>query len=364
MSGPLPANALPLPGVVALGLGLDARLAEPGALRLLGIAALVLALGALGLVRRRRALRRTAGGLGPRIAPGANTLRPAIRLGLSSFGLALLAVALVRPQCGTRTELARRYGVDVVVALDASRSMTARDVRPDRLGRAKLEVGALLDGLGGDRVGVVAFAGSALVQCPLTTDYEAARLFLRAADPDALPDPGTSIAAALAAAKGLLDTAERGARSKIVLLVTDGEDHAGEAASTARALSEAGVRVDVLAVGTESGATLPVVDAQGRVTGERKDRRGETIVSRLDALGLAEIARAGGGALHRVDAPGGGAASFRAALERLERSELEGRLVTVYEERYALAAAPALLLLLAGLLLPEGRAVRGREGAP
>ena len=149
-------------------------------------------------------------------------------------------MALAQPQCGTRTELSRRYGADVVVVLDVSRSMEARDVRPSRLERARLEVGALLDRLKGDRVGVVVFAGEAFVQCPLTTDYDAARLFLRAVGPDAVPQQGTAVANALLGAKELLEAAERGARGKVVLLVSDGEDHDGEVLDAASALAGAG----------------------------------------------------------------------------------------------------------------------------
>jgi len=247
-------------------LGYALRLADPGALRLLLAVLLLALLGALALVRRRRALARAAGASAPRLAPAANRTRPAARLGLSLLGLALLAVALSRPQCGTRSEIARRYGVDLVVVLDASRSMLAEDVRPDRLARAKLELGALLDGLAGDRVGLVVFAGEAFVACPLTTDYAAARLFLRSVEPDALPRQGTALAQALERAREALDLPEGAARARVVLVVSDGEDHEGGTASAARALADAGVRIFALAVGTAAGAPVPPrAGARGRV---------------------------------------------------------------------------------------------------
>jgi len=337
-------------------LGYALRLADPGALRLLLAVLLLALLGALALVRRRRALARAAGASAPRIAPAANRTRPAARLGLSLLGLALLAVALSRPQCGTRSEIARRYGVDLVVVLDASRSMLAEDVRPDRLARAKLELGALLDGLAGDRVGLVVFAGEAFVACPLTTDYAAAKLFLRSVEPDALPRQGTALAQALERAREALDLSEGAARARVVLVVSDGEDHEGGTASAARALADAGVRIFALAVGTAAGAPVPP-------RAGARARPGDPALTRLDAVSLRLLADVGGGEVYDVAAPGGGLAPFRAELDRMERTELEGRLTVVYEERYALAAFPAFLLLLASLLLREARTARGEGGA-
>lgn len=337
-------------------LGYPLRLAEPGALRLL-LAVLAVALaGAFALARRRAALRRAAGPLAARVAPASNATRPAARLGLSATALALFALALSRPQCGTRAEVTRRRGLDVVVALDASRSMLAADVRPDRLTRAKLEIGALLDGLAGDRVGLVAFAGDAFVQCPLTSDTAAAKLFLRAVAPEAQPRQGTALAGALRAAKEVLDGSARPGRARVLLVVSDGEDHEGGLASAAQALAADGVRVFALAVGTAEGA--PVPPAAGARPGA-----GPPPVSRLDATALALLAAEGDGEVYDLSSSERGLAAFRAALDRMERTEIEGRTAVVYEDRYALAAFPGFLLLLGALLLREGRRSTA-EGAP
>jgi Ca-activated chloride channel family protein len=341
--------ALPEPALAFSFLGYALRLAEPGALRLLLAVGALGALGAVALVRRRRALTRAAGALAPRIAPGANRSRPAARLGLSLLGLALLALALSRPQCGTRTELTRRYGVDLAVVLDASRSMLAADVKPDRLSRAKLELGALLDGLGGDRVGLVVFAGDAFVACPLTTDHAAAKLFLRAVEPDQMPRQGTALARALAAAREMLlaSSGGGGARARVVLVVSDGEDHEGGTASAAKVLAQEGVRIFALAVGTAAGAPVPPRE------GARE--RANPVLTRLDLASLGLLADTGDGEVYGLSAPDRGLAAFRAALDRMERSEVEGRLTVTYEDRYALAAFPGFLLLLASLLVREGR---------
>jgi Ca-activated chloride channel family protein len=253
-----------------------------------------------------------------------------------------------------------------VVALDVSRSMQARDVRPDRLGRALLEVGALLDGLAGDRVGLVIFAGEAFVQCPLTTDYDAARLFLRAVSPRSVPQQGSDLGNALLAARQVLEASAAGAsRSKVVLVVTDGEDLEGGAREAAAQLAEAGIRIFALAVGTAAGEPIPVTDASGAVTGYKKGPGGDPVVTRLDLATLRAVAEKGGGEVFQLGEAGGGLDAFRAALDRLEKSELESRLTVQYEDRYALLAFPGLLLLLGSLLLPEGRAAlpEDEEGA-
>ncbi len=335
-------------------LGAPARLLVPGALWLLVVVAALAGLAAWRLLDRRALLRRTAGPQAARLAPGAGLSRPATRASLWLTGLLLLAVALSRPQCGTRTELSKRYGVDLVVLLDVSRSMLARDVQPDRLTRATLEVGSLLDQLAGDRVGVVVFAAEAFVQCPLTTDYQAAHLFLRSVGPGSVPQQGSDLGHALRAARQVLEQGENSqGRGKVVLLVSDGEDLEGDAGEAARALAEAGIRLHALAVGTAAGEPIPLLDARGQVTGYKKDAAGRAVVTRLDLATLREVTSRGGGEVFELNSPDHGLPAFRAALDGLQKSELTSRLTVQYEDRYAMAALPAFLLLLAGLLLGD-----------
>jgi len=351
--------AAPLPFQV---LGAPARLFAPEALWLLVAVAALAALGVVQLARRRALLDRVAGPQRERLAPRAGGTRPAVRLGLSLTGLALLALALSRPQCGSRTELSRRSGVDVVIALDVSRSMQARDVPPDRLTRALLEVGGMLDDLAGDRVGLVVFAGEAFVQCPLTTDYAAARLFLRAVTPESVPQQGSDVGNALQAARQVLEGSEQGGgRSKVVLLVSDGEDLEGEARRAAAQLGEAGIRVHALAVGTAAGEPVPLLGPDGEVRGYRKDRSGQPVVTRLDRATLEAVTGAASGEVFEIGSADHGPAALRAALATLEKGELTSRLTVEYEDRFAYAAWPALALLLLALLLPEGRRPARRD---
>src|SRR5712671_646165 len=223
-------------GIQTTLLGQHVRILTP---LLLWIAPLALVAGAIAAVRAWRRHRRLAALVPParfrHVLQGAGAAQGVVRSSAIGLGLFLLLLAAAGPQCGERTELVKRTGIDLVIALDASASMLARDVKPSRIERAKLEVSALLDRLKGDRVGLVVFAGEAFIQCPLTTDYAAARLFLRAVEPMSMPSQGTAIADALYQSKEVLEGGGRGDAAKAVLLITDGEDQRGDALESASA---------------------------------------------------------------------------------------------------------------------------------
>jgi Ca-activated chloride channel homolog len=343
-------------------LGFRLRIADPV---WLWVAPLGLLVGALavwrtwGRWRRARALVPEA--RREQILPTSGASQGVLRGSLLGTGLALLLVAAAGPQCGERTEIVKRSGIDLVVALDASTSMLARDVKPSRLERAKVEVAALLDRLRGDRVGLVVFAGESFVQCPLTTDYSAAKLFLRAVDPAAMPQQGTAIAAALQEARRVLDGGARGSAGRAVLLITDGEDNQGEAADAAKELGDAGVRVYAVAVGSEAGEPIPLTDAKGNVTGYKKDRDGRTVLTRIDVAGLSELTSRTGGKVLGAGGADLGVAAVVEELEKLQKGELESRLAVQYDDRYPYVAWPAFALLCAAAALGDGPLRRRRK---
>jgi Ca-activated chloride channel family protein len=290
----------------------------------------------------------------------------AARAVLFTLGIALVIVAMAGPQYGSRTRILRRRGVDIVVALDFSKSMLARDVRPSRIERAKAEVLRFVEELDGDRVGVVAFAGET-IEFPMTVDYAALALFFRDLGPYDMPVGGTAIARALVASKRLLDRAstrdaraaeraEGTPRSRVVVLLTDGEDHEGDPVSAARELAEAGIRVYTVGIGTSTGEPIPTYAPDGTWTGYQRDEQGNIVHTALTEEAereLREIAEITGGRYYAAGRGAVGIDQIRADIRRMHQDEQRSRRVTVQEGRYALFLVPAFLLLVLEALLPD-----------
>jgi Ca-activated chloride channel family protein len=337
-------------------LGYQVGLAQPAYLGLVLLGALVGFWAVFASVRRKD---RISSILSARfvdlLAPGLSVARPLTQSLFYGFGLFWLALALTQPQCGSKAELTKRRGIDVVVALDASKSMLARDVSPSRLERAKLELTTLLDELKGDRVGIVVFAGDAFIQCPLTSDYAAAKMFLRAVDPEQMPQGGTNIADALTLSKQVLDNADRGAKDRVVVLISDGEDLGGGVLEAADALKEAGVKVLTVGIGSEQGEPIPLINKRGETAGYKKDRDGNTVLTRLDRAGLTALAEATGGEFFYT--PKGVAMGEVVQLvDKMQKSELESRMVVRYAEGYQFFAAIGFVaLVLGGAVRPSRR---------
>jgi Ca-activated chloride channel family protein len=304
--------------------------------------------------RRERDLRRwCAPPLWARLLPERSRRAGLWRIGLLFLAVLYLALTAARPQLGSRILSVERKGIDLVIALDLSESMLAADLAPDRLTRARQEVQSLIDRLRGDRVALVAFAGEAFVQCPLTLDYAAARMFLRLMNTDLIPVPGTAIADAIRAATRAFDPEER--KFKALVLITDGEDHEGDIEGAVREAREQGVRIYAVGIGTARGEPIPLRDASGRVTDYKRDAAGEVVMTRLDPSALERICAETGGRYH--DGGAGGLALDRlyAEISGLEQKEQKGGIVTLYEDRYGHFAAVATLLLFAELLLSDRR---------
>jgi Ca-activated chloride channel family protein len=314
---------------------------------------LALALFAHAARRRREAL---ALFLGPRGAAEAAVLAPIarhrrLRATLSVAALACVGVALAGPRIGTTVREARQESLDLIIALDVSESMRTEDVAPNRLARARLEIERVVDARRGDRVGLVVFAGEAFLQCPLTTDLSAVRLFLDAVDPEQIAIQGTDVGRALAVAEQAFDAAEDGggaARPRAVLVVSDGEDHEGSLGQAADALREDGVALFALGVGTDEGGPVPEV-RRGERTGVKRDRSGEPVVSRYEEEALRAVA--GRGETFRIGRAGAAAPQIIDALARLDRAVLTQDEVPAGAERYQWPLALGLLLLVAERLL-------------
>ncbi len=337
-------------------LGYKAGFAQPWFL--LGILVALL-LGVIAIVvsvrRSTRLSKAVPNRLADVLAPGVSVLLPSLQSSAYTVALVFFALALAQPQCGEKAEVAKRRGIDVVVALDASKSMYARDVTPSRLERAKLELTSLLDSLKGDRVGLVVFAGDAFIQCPLTSDYAAAKLFLRAVDPETMPQGGTNIGAALLLSRQVLENADRGAKDRVVVLLSDGEDVTGDVGEGIDGLKEFGARVLAIGIGSDSGEPIPILNKGGDVVGYKKTEDGVTVISRLDRAGLTRIASATGGEFF-YQPRGVAMGEVVKIIDSLQKSELESRVTLKYGESYQPFLAIGIGFLILGMLiLPSWR---------
>jgi len=334
------------------------RFANPHLLwLLLAVPAAVLAY-ALAFARRRKLLALLGDGpLVAKMTGDVSVPRKVARAALVVAALALMALALGRPQAGGKARLTKQPGLDLVVALDFSRSMLAKDVYPSRLERAKRELEQLMEGLGGDRVGLVAFAGETL-SYPPTTDYAAVKLFWRDLGPWDMPVGGTAIGRAMRASMDLLTRlrAKGGpTRAQVILLLTDGEDTDSEPLEVADEAAKLGVKVFTVGVGSRSGELIPEYDEQGKVTGYVKDQEGKYVTSRLGEATLSQIAQRTGGEYFHADPRRFGVADVARALGGLKRSENEARVVKQYDEVYEALLLPAFLLLVGEACMSERR---------
>jgi Ca-activated chloride channel family protein len=273
--------------------------------------------------------------------------------------ITFVVIVLARPQIGSRLELVEQQGVEVMVALDTSLSMMAQDVAPNRLERAKLAVVELMDRLPGARVGLVAFAGTSFVQFPLTIDFEAARLFLDAANINTVSLPGTAIGDVIRTAPRAFS--EKELKYKVLVLFTDGEDHNTDPIGAAKEAAEQGVVIYAIGFGSPEGEPIPVRDETGAVTDFKKDRQGEVVLSKLDEATLREIAQTTGGEYYRATASGKEIVQIATSIEEMDKKELESKLMVRHMERFQIPAALALLALVGEFVLTDRRGQKLRS---
>ncbi len=251
--------------------------------------------------QKRRALLRFGGSeLAEYFAGSASRRRQWLKATLLLLGVALLVAALARPQFGSKVETIERQGQDIVIALDVSLSMLARDIQPNRLQKAKHAMSSLIDMSEGDRIGLIAFAGEAFVQCPLTLDKRAATMLLNAMGPDLIPVPGTALTSAMQ--KSLTLFPEKEDKHKVLILMTDGEGHIGEPLETAKQAADQGVRIYTVGIGSTQGTPIPLQGSEEKRKGFKKDGEGEVVMTRLDEVTLREVAERTGGKYYRASA--------------------------------------------------------------
>lgn len=254
-----------------------------------------------------------------------------------------LVISMARPQIGTRLTMTRRQGVDVIIAIDTSLSMLAQDIKPNRLEKAKLEIALLIDKLKGDNVGILTFAGDSFVQCPLTLDYNAAKMFLSIIEVGMMPRPGTAIGDAIRVATESFIKKER--KHKVLILLTDGEGHETNPVRAAEEAKKEGVIIYTIGIGTKNGEPIPIVDENGRITGHKKDKGGNVVLSKLDDTTLQKIALVTDGKYYHATPSEFELDKIYDEISKMEKKELSNRLFTQYEDRFQYFLAVALILL-------------------
>lgn len=282
---------------------------------------------------------------------------------LAAFGLILAAA---QPQWGEETRRVQRKGTDIAIVLDASRSMLAEDVGPNRMKAATRELNHLLDALDGDRVGLVVFAGVAFTQSPLTSDYGALKLYLDRVNPDAIPAQGTALGVAIKEAHTLLTGGNnkdfRRAPNQMILVISDGEDHETNPIKAAQAAHDDGIQVNTIGVGTRAGGRIPIADPQGRTQQYLTDREGNVVHTRLEDDQLQDIASAGGGMYLHFDGLNSTTPYLTNLIRQFDEAYLSDALRAHYVNRGAFFLWPAFLLLLLALWIDDRpRAVRPRK---
>lgn len=294
----------------------------------------------------------------PQLAATVNRGRRVLRFCLLILGLALAIVSLARPQWGYIYEDVKRKGLDLLFAVDTSRSMLSNDVQPNRLERVKLAAQDLVNQLQGDRVGLIAFAGRAFLQAPLTIDYEAAVESINDLDTKTIPEGGTNISEAINLALSTFGKSAAGNRALIIF--TDGEELSGDAAKMAKVAADASVRIFTVGVGTPQGSLIPVQSDDGG-TAFVKDSSGQVVKSKLDEKRLREIAQATGGFyLHLEDGPRTMSQLYSQGLANMKAAEIDARLGRRPIERYEWSLGAAMLALTMSMLIGERKRVRAR----
>jgi Ca-activated chloride channel family protein len=298
----------------------------------------------------------------PQLAGTVNRFRRVFRFGLQLLGLACAIVSLAQPRWGYTFQDVKRKGLDLLIAVDTSRSMLSNDVQPNRLDRVKLATQDLINELQGDRVGLIAFAGRAFLQAPLTIDYEAATESINDLDTKTIPEGGTNISEAITLAAGTFGKSAIGNRALIIF--TDGEELSGDAVKAAKAAAEAGVRIFTVGVGTPQGSLIPIT-GEDSGTAFVKDSSGQVVKSKLDEKRLREIAQATGGLYFQLEnGPRTMHQLYTKGLAKMQAGEIDARLSQQPIERYEWPLAAAIIALSMSMLLSERKRVRSRARWP
>ena len=312
---------------------------------LLLVPVFIIGYGVLRALRARKVKQFGDPALVEQLMPSRSRSKGWVRIVLFSLAFAFFVIGLARPRTGARLAERKTRGAEIIVALDVSNSMLAKDYSPNRLERAKLSIARLTDKLQDDRIGLVIFAGTSFVQLPVTTDYVSAKMFLNSIDTESIPVQGTAIGdAILLSIKSFSAQSEK---SRVIIVISDGENHEDDAVGAAKQAAELGIKVYTIGVGSAEGQPIPM-------NGElMKDRNGNIVVTKLNEQMLRDIARAGGGAYIHAGGEEFGLNPIIQDIRRMEDEEFGSVVFEEYDEQYMYFFAVALLLFVLEMLIGE-----------
>lgn len=302
-------------------------------------------------VSRKNKLKRVGDSeLVAQLIPYSSRRKRILKVVLFLAGFSSLILALCNLQTGSKLTEVKREGADIIVCLDVSNSMLAQDLSPDRLTRAKYALEKMIDLLEGDRLGLVIFAGEAYVQLPITTDYSAAKMFLGSIGPGMVPVQGTKIAEAIKKASESFSTDE--GKNRAIILITDGENHESAAIEAAEEAAKKGIMINTIGIGSQNGVPIPLVE-NGVVKGYRKDKEGQTIVTRLNSDLLKAIAGKADGVFVQASQADLGLNAVLDKIGELDKAQLESKMYTDYEDQFQWFLGLSLILFFIEFLLSE-----------
>jgi Ca-activated chloride channel family protein len=282
------------------------------------------------------------------LAPNSSTFKSTLKLIMLLLGIAFLVISLVNPKMGSKLKTVKREGVDVVFALDVSRSMLAEDIAPNRLEKAKQIISKIIDKLGSDRVGIIIYAGNSYPLLPITTDHAAASMFLQNANPDMVSSQGTAINEALELAKTYYNNNEQ--TNRFLVIISDGEDHQEETKQVALNLANEGVKIYTVGVGGEKGGPIPM-RLNGNMIGYKKDNKGETVITKLMPKVLKGIAEASNGEYIDGNLTEVPVKKISDIIANAQKSEFETKQFSDYKDQFQWFIAIGILFLLLDVFL-------------
>lgn len=280
-------------------------------------------------------------------------LKEHLKFGLLIISIVFLILSIAKPQLGSKLEEVKQSGIDIYILLDVSLSMSAEDLKPNRLEQAKNEISSLIRKLDGDRIGLIIFAGEPYIQFPLTTDYSAANLFLSAVDFNSVPAQGTAIASAINMAIKSFDYSAK--TQKVIVIITDGEDHEGDIDKAIEEANDKGILIYTIGMGSPTGSPIPIYDNRGNQIDFKKDENGNLILTKLDELTLQNIASKSNGKYYFASGSRNELDDIYKDLSKLQETEFGTRTITDYDDKYYYFLIPALFVLILEFFITDNR---------